>query len=68
MNDGQTAVSLRVLRMHDDCGVLQLEKSILEHAGREVLVGSNRAEGLKVAKNCNVDLAALDYEIPRITG
>ena len=28
-NNGQTAVSLGVLRTHDGCGVLQLEKSML---------------------------------------
>ena len=63
--DRQRAVSECCIR-RDDCGVLQLEGSILEHAGLEVS-RSNRAEGLKSAKNCNVDLAALDYEMPRMT-
>ena len=44
-SDGQGAVSLGVLRTHDDCGVLQLEKSILQRARREVLVGRNRRRG-----------------------
>ena len=59
--NGQVGVGLRVLRMRDDRGVLHLEKSIREQAGCEVVVGSNRAAGLKLAKNCNVGHVVLDY-------
>jgi len=54
--NGQVGGGLRALSMRNDRGVLHLEKSIREQAGCEVVVGSNRAAGLKLAKNCNVDL------------
>ena len=58
----------RVLCIDDNCDVLQLEKAILEEAGYEVLLASNGADGLNLARGSMVDILILDCEMPQMTG
>jgi len=57
-----------VLCIDDNAHVLELQKSILEHSGYEVLQASNGADGISLAKDCRVELVLLDYEMPLMTG
>lgn len=68
MNGRVKHVGLRVLCIDDHPEVLEVEKSILEHWGYEVLVASNGDDGIRLAKGCKVDLVLLDYEMLRMMG
>src|SRR5215472_1491438 len=58
----------RVLCIDDNSDVLQLEKTILEEAGYEVLLASSGADGLNLASDNMVEVVILDCEMPKITG
>jgi DNA-binding response OmpR family regulator len=58
----------KVLCIDDNCDVLQIEKAILEEAGYEVLLASNGADGLNLARCSMVDIVILDCEMPQMTG
>jgi len=58
----------RVLCVDDNPDVLELQKCILEHSGYEVLLASNGADGISLAKDREVDLVLLDYEMPLMKG
>jgi DNA-binding response OmpR family regulator len=58
----------QVLCIDDNGDVLQLEKDILEEAGYEVLLASNGADGLNLARCSMVDIVILDCEMPQMTG
>jgi len=68
MNGVVKPVGLRVLCIDDNPDVLEVQKHILEASGYEVLLASNGADGISLAKGCEVDLAILDYEMPRMMG
>jgi len=57
-----------VLCIDDNWEVLKLEKLILEAASYTVLLASEGAEGMNLAKRCSIDLVVLDHEMPRMTG
>jgi CheY-like chemotaxis protein len=67
-NNRAQPLGRRVLCIDDNCDVLQLEKSILEKAGFEVILSNDGAAGLNLARDGNVDLVVLDHEMPQITG
>jgi CheY-like chemotaxis protein len=58
----------RVLCVDDNPDVLELQKSMLEYSGYEVLLAHNGDDGLNLARGVKVDLAVLDYEMPRMMG
>jgi len=68
MSVSRSAARRRVLCVDDNPDVLELQKCILEHSGYEVLLASNGADGISLAKGRKVDLALLDYEMPLMMG
>jgi CheY-like chemotaxis protein len=68
-NSGSRAVARgTVLCIDDSPEVLGFQRALLEHSGYEVLLASNGADGIKLAKSCAIDVALLDYEMPHMLG
>jgi len=68
MDDRGKSCCPTVLCIDDNWEVLKLEKLILEAAGYTVLLASDGADGINLAKRCSIDLVVLDHEMPRMTG
>jgi two-component system alkaline phosphatase synthesis response regulator PhoP len=58
----------KILVIEDDPSTLRLTKYILEQEGYQVLTAPNGLEGLRKAKNEELDLIILDIVLPGVDG
>lgn len=68
MNEQVMTRRRRNFCIDDNCDVLQIEKSMLENAGYEVVVSSDGPARLTIANGGKVDLVVLDCEMPQMNG
>lgn len=61
-------MSKRILVIEDDPASLRLMQYILEHKGYKVLTAVNGLDGLKKARNEELDLVILDVMLPGMDG
>lgn len=57
-----------ILVVDDIHANLELAKTLLEHAGYEVLIADNAAEGFRLAVEAHPGLALVDLHMPGVSG
>lgn len=59
---------LRILVADDKASSRELIRTVLEHAGYEVIEAADGMEALELARLCNPSLILLDLQMPRLDG
>ncbi|MDD5688256.1 MAG: response regulator [Elusimicrobia bacterium] len=59
---------INLLVVDDDDSIREMLSTILKRAGYEVFSSANGSSAIKEARNCFINLAVCDYNLPDITG